>query len=429
MTRYSLSHLSDDVLLRDLATAVAQERTATAEVLAHIAEVDARKLYLPAAYPSMYAYCVGELHYSEQAALKRIRAARAAKRFRTIFGAVAGGRLNLSGVVLLAPYLTEDTAEELLRLATHKSKPEIEHLLAERFPRSDVLTWIAPTPPAPSGEEHAPAHVELSPGTVESVHEVHRVTPMSAQSYAVQFTMSRRGHDDLRYAQALLGHRVSSGDLAQVFERALKALIPQLEKQKFAATDRPHQGGGRPSANPRHISAHVRRAVWERDQGRCTFVSDHGHRCSAETDLEFDHVLEVARGGEATVAGIRLRCRAHNQYGAERTFGTEFMRHKRLAAAETRAAAKGTQAQAAPTQSQTRAANQGPSEPDEQDVVPWLRALGFNAAEARRAAERCADMHGASIEERVRTALTCFRVRAARVVRAAQDREGAASTA
>jgi hypothetical protein len=37
------------------------------------------------------------------------------------------------------------------------------------------------------------------------------------------------------------------------------------------------------------------------------------------------------------VDGIQLRCRAHNQFTAERTFGAEFMRHKRIAAAEGRA--------------------------------------------------------------------------------------------
>jgi hypothetical protein len=48
--------------------------------LAHIAEVDERRLYLEAAYPSMFAYCVGALRFSEDAAYKRIQAARAASR-------------------------------------------------------------------------------------------------------------------------------------------------------------------------------------------------------------------------------------------------------------------------------------------------------------------------------------------------------------
>jgi len=78
----------------------------------------------------------------------------------------------------------------------------------------------------------------------------------------------------------------------------------------------------------------VRRAVWERDGGQCTFVSESGRRCDARKPLEFDHVRELARGGESTVENLRLRCRAHNQYTAECTFGSEFMRHKRIAAAQ-----------------------------------------------------------------------------------------------
>jgi len=37
----------------------------------------------------------------------------------------------------------------------------------------------------------------------------------------------------------------------------------------------------------------------------------------------------VARGGRASVDGIRLLCRAHNQYEAERVFGGAFMQGKR----------------------------------------------------------------------------------------------------
>jgi len=109
------------------------------------------QLYLPAAYPSMFAYCVGELHFSEDAAFKRIKAARAARRFPAIFDAVAEGRLHLSAAVMLAPRLTEDTVDELLAAATHKSKAEIEQLLAERFPAPDLPAWVEALPkPSPT---------------------------------------------------------------------------------------------------------------------------------------------------------------------------------------------------------------------------------------------------------------------------------------
>jgi len=43
VSTYSLAHLSDAVLLRGLASLVAQDRSTTAVLLAHIAECDARR--------------------------------------------------------------------------------------------------------------------------------------------------------------------------------------------------------------------------------------------------------------------------------------------------------------------------------------------------------------------------------------------------
>jgi Holliday junction resolvasome RuvABC DNA-binding subunit len=42
------------------------------------------------------------------------------------------------------------------------------------------------------------------------------------------------------------------------------------------------------------------------------------------------------------------------------------------------------------------------------EVIPWLRQLGFRADEARRAASRCEDMPDASLERRVKAALSCL---------------------
>src|SRR5262245_4935322 len=115
---HSLSHLPDQILLRDFATLVSQDRATTVELLAHLAEVDARQLYVPAGYSSMYAYCVDELHLSEDAAYKRIQAARVARRFPVLFTALAQGRLHLAAVCLLAPRLTEANLDELITAAT-----------------------------------------------------------------------------------------------------------------------------------------------------------------------------------------------------------------------------------------------------------------------------------------------------------------------
>src|SRR5262245_6280794 len=95
----------------------------------------------------MYRHCVCKLHLSEDAAYKRIRAARAARRHAAVLAAVAESRVHLSGIVLLKPYLPTENAEELLRAATYKSKAEIELLLAERFPKADLPARVQAIPP------------------------------------------------------------------------------------------------------------------------------------------------------------------------------------------------------------------------------------------------------------------------------------------
>ena len=56
--RRSFKRLSNKSLLQAFAVLITNNRQATADLLACMAEIDARKLYLPAGFPSMYAYCV-----------------------------------------------------------------------------------------------------------------------------------------------------------------------------------------------------------------------------------------------------------------------------------------------------------------------------------------------------------------------------------
>ncbi len=372
MSRYALSHLSDAALLSALHKSLASEQASTADVLAHLAEVDERRLYLPAGYPSMFAYCVGRLGLSEDAAAKRIQVARAGRRFPAIFPTLAQGRLHLTGVGLLAPHLTPGNVGDLLAAAASKTKAQIEQLLAERFPSSELLPLVQPLGPAvPAEGQHALAHVggggaeaglhalahvggdgagagQHAPAHVGTSVPPAKVVPIAPERYALQVSIGRETHELLCQAQALLGHSVPSGDLAGVLHHVLKLAVGQLERQKFGATSRP-QRRPRPADDPRHIPAAVKRAVWRRDGGRCTFVSADGHRCEARSRLEFDHAEPVAKGGQSTVGNLRLRCHAHNQHAAEQAFGAGFMAEKRRKSAvvqDARGRAEAAQARA-----------------------------------------------------------------------------------
>ena len=157
MPHFSLAHLADHELVRDLSRVLTQHRASTAALLAHLAEFDARRLYAPAGYPSMFQYCVQHLHFSEDAAYRRIQVARVARQYPDVFAALESGRLHLSAVLLLAPHLTATLAPELLAAAAHRSKEQIALLLAERFPRPDLPTQVRALPSrAATPEQVAP---------------------------------------------------------------------------------------------------------------------------------------------------------------------------------------------------------------------------------------------------------------------------------
>jgi 5-methylcytosine-specific restriction endonuclease McrA len=65
----------------------------------------------------------------------------------------------------------------------------------------------------------------------------------------------------------------------------------------------------------------VKRAVWQRDGGRCCWPLDAGGRCGSTHRLELDHLLPRAKGGEPTVENLRLLCGRHNQLAARKSFG------------------------------------------------------------------------------------------------------------
>ena len=102
--------LSDEQLLAEGPGLVERERTATAILVAWLAEVEARTLYVGQGFSSLRDYCTQHLHMSEGAAYRRIRAARAALRFPVILNRLADGSTSLTTVTLLAPSMTEAIA-------------------------------------------------------------------------------------------------------------------------------------------------------------------------------------------------------------------------------------------------------------------------------------------------------------------------------
>src|SRR5256885_8048993 len=134
--------LSSSDLLAKTRELARESCSVEAELLVHLGEVDERKLYLECAFSSIFAFCVEELGFSEDAAYYRIHVARAARRMPAIIDGIRLGRVHLAGARMLVPHLTPENHLELLDEAAGKSKRQIEEIVARVAPQPDVPAMI-----------------------------------------------------------------------------------------------------------------------------------------------------------------------------------------------------------------------------------------------------------------------------------------------
>jgi hypothetical protein len=327
--------LSDADLLSRLERLAENERDGCVLLVAHLAEMERRKIYLAEGWGSLFGYCTGALRLSEHAAYTRIEGAKAARRFPVVLDLLASGSVNLTTVRLLAPYLTAENHEAVLAEAAGRSKREAEAIVARLAPLPDVPAFLRKLPVSASWRQAAAgpvtsAAIAPAPAPPSTARPI--VAPLAPERFRVQFTVGKETHEKLRFAQDMLRREIPDGDPGAIFDRALTLLLDEVARTKMAATATP-QADRVTAPGSRHIPAAVKRAVWFRDRAQCAFVAQpSGRRCKERSFLELHHIQPFALGGEATTGNIALRCRRHNAYEAEAVFGPPQVRSAPMSA-------------------------------------------------------------------------------------------------
>jgi hypothetical protein len=337
-----VSALSDSELLTNTRALVGRSNQVFAAMLAHLGEVEARGLHRTRACSSLYAYCIYELRLSEDAAVRRVTAARLARKFPELLEAVASGELHLTGLLMLGPHLTRENLRDVMARAKHRTKKEIAKLVRILDPLPAIPARIEALGPArvvntsPTWTEQVASFCpvrELTPGerprdwvgTPESSAPARvESEPKEPLQYKVQFTATEEYVELLERAAALLSNRGERNGIEDIQLRALRALVETLEKRRYGAARKGSENTPKPTERPsRHIPARVRRAVFERDGARCTHIDASGQRCRETHHLELHHLVAFARGGTHSAANVTLRCAAHNALAAELDFTPE----------------------------------------------------------------------------------------------------------
>ncbi len=293
----------------------------------------------------MFQYCLEVLHLSESEAYRRIAAARLSRSYPVLLEMLEDGRIHLAGIAVPRKHLTDANYEDVLARATHKTKRELEELVAELAPKADVPPTIRKRSQRKAESEplKLSSSSQLCPGTVltktsaakpqpapDKLTSRATVKPLSPARYKVTFTASEELRDKLERLQAL----IPGGDLASIIDAAVSEKLERLEAKRYGRTNKSRKNLEDADTSPgvRGISAAVKRAVWARDRGQCTFLNARGKRCPECHRLEFHHDEPYGLGGDRSVDNVRLACPALNAYMPELDYGKEKMdRHRRSA--------------------------------------------------------------------------------------------------
>jgi 5-methylcytosine-specific restriction endonuclease McrA len=306
---------------RRLADLVRSERHLVVQFVVELAGFAKRELYRELGYTSLFYYCVRQLGLSKSSAFRRSETARLIARFPVIAEQLADSRLSIRALVELREVLTEENHAEVLTRAGGKSQEEAQLLAVEYRPKPVPrdLVRALPMPPAPL------VAIAVGPaGTTAPPPPPEVVKPLTPDLRRLNVTVSADFIAELEQVRAALSHKCPDGNFEQVVREAFKLVLERDRKRK-ALTDRPRAPSETRDENDRYVTAAVKRAVWERDQGRCTWPMGDGEVCGSTHRLEFDHDLEVALGGKPTIENVRLLCKSHNLMKAEQRLGRTFM--------------------------------------------------------------------------------------------------------
>ena len=350
---FVLKDRSDQELLDGVFAAITREFEDIAVVIAHLAEMDQRKLFAGEGCSSLKTYCMEILHLTEDQAYSRIAVARVAQKFPVVLEMLADGLVHVTALDRLGPSLTQENHVAVLEEATLKTMAQVEEIVARLRPKPPVPSSIRKLGAGQGSDEDgffsdsegAPGEEAEEADVLPSRTRRSTISPLAPGSHDIHITADEETMYALRELQELLSHQVPNGDPAIIIKHSLVRTLKEVKKERFGTGKRRKKAEEKKSATgaskagperapeeetketpgagsqSRYIPKEIRKAVWERDQGRCAFVSTKGRWCTERRWLEFHHVIPFAWRGETTVDNLELRCRTHNAYEGELIFG------------------------------------------------------------------------------------------------------------
>ena len=310
---------------RRLADLLRHEQVAMADFLVALADFDRQRLWVQLGHSSVFYYLHRDLGLSTGAAHYRKVAAHLIQKFPEVVEPLRAGKLCITSVVQLAKVITPENSAEVIPQFFHRSKQEAKAVAvgicpAAVIPRREVVTELPRAAPFRLGE--TPSNAPNPPSALAPAEHRDSTEPLTSDLRRLHMTVPRGFIEKLEKARKGQGHAQPGASAEKILEAALDLLLAQQAKHRGAVkaplkVSRPTSSG--------HVPAAVRRAVWSRDDGKCTWPVDSGGICGSTLRLEIDHVVPRGRGWASTADGCRLLCRVHNMLAARQVYGDDWM--------------------------------------------------------------------------------------------------------
>jgi len=339
----TIKTLSDIELLSVIKNLVRNERKLNIEILHHLAEVDLRKLYLATGYSSLFEYAVKELSYSESAAYRRISAMRLLKDIPEVEEKIVTGSINLSVAAQVQTFFKAEKKQnisydknkklDLLSSVEYKSTRVVEQKLASINPELRVLEKVRAI-----SENESELKLVIDDELKNKLQELKlflshvnsNMTYRDLISYLADLGLKKFSTRKFLPESKINSGSDSRSDLSSSsgFASTAAATSTTADAATSTAKLQPScisqlQAPPAPEVNKvatRYISAAVRNKIWQRDNGCCTYIDPITKRkCNSRYQIQIDHIMPFALGGNNSEANLRLLCAGHNRY---RNFST-----------------------------------------------------------------------------------------------------------
>src|SRR3984957_3846800 len=303
-----LKALSNSELLGQIKSLVQEERNLTSKVLKYLREIEIRRLYLERGYSSLFAFCTDCLCYDESQAQRRISAMRLLRDVPEIEIKINTGELTLTALTQAQSFFNQrakdekplgiDEKIEVLKTLEGKSKRQCEK----------ELIRVNPSP--------LPKKLESQRLITEELTEL-------------KVVLERKTMEKLERIKELLSHQDSKMKTADLIDKLADQMLSKIDPEKKKGKNTNSANNPKspaPAQVKRYIPVQVKKAVWQRDEGKCSYIdSVTKKRCGSRFKVQFDHIHPHSMGGLNSRDNLRLYCQAHNLLHATQIFGQQKM--------------------------------------------------------------------------------------------------------